>query len=673
MKPPYRHFSIAALLCVLFLNVFSQKVSVGPTPSWVTANTFDPLDEFGIEDAENGYLDLLFEYQVNAAPASFFTRTVMKVLNESGIEAVSKVTVSYDPTYQNLRFHTVRVLRDGKEINQLNPAKIKTVSQETDLDRNLYNGSFTAMIILEDIRKGDVIDYSYSINGSNPVFKGRFSRSFELAYSIPIGNIYYKAICPANRSLTLKTIGSDIQPTIQKNAENQIYEWKIPKAAAVRSQERVPSWHTAYGFALLSEYSSWKDVNDWALQLFPEQKNISPALKEKIKSIQSDHTTIEEQIGTALRFVQDEIRYMGIEVGSNSHQPAHPDKIFAQRYGDCKDKTYLLCTMLKEMNVEAYPVLINTYYTKGLLDWTASASAFDHVIVLAKVNGKNYWFDPTISYQRGKIHDISFPDYKVGLVISPQTTELTTIDNKEPGEVDVEEVFNIKKDGSATFIVTTRYTGTFADDTRSAFKGSSRYEMLKSYRDYYQSYHDKIEGDSLSYEEEPATGAFLVKEYYSFENIWEMIDGKKKIIFSPYIIIGLIRKPSSTKRDHPFSIAYPAKYHEKLVINMADEWDIEQENDYITTDAFRIHHKTTYNNKQLILDYNYEAKEDHVLPKNFPEYVASLEKINNQFSFHITANSELTASTRSSSPTFYYAVLGLVIIAAGAWYFTWRK
>ncbi|XHR98086.1 hypothetical protein ACFJIV_16335 [Mucilaginibacter sp. UC70_90] len=38
---------------------------------------------------------------------------------------------------------------------------------------------------------------------------------------------------------------------------------------------------------------------------------------------------------------------MGIEIGEYSHRANNPEKVFRQRYGDCKDKSLLLVSMLK--------------------------------------------------------------------------------------------------------------------------------------------------------------------------------------------------------------------------------------------------------------------------------------------------------------------------------------
>ncbi|MEI9908708.1 MAG: transglutaminase family protein [Bacteroidota bacterium] len=219
---------------------------------------------------------------------------------------------------------------------------------------------------------------------------------------------------------------------------------------------------------MVSEYKSWKEVNDWAMDLFPVVTSISPPLQKKIAEIKTQNNTAEQRVLAALRFVQDDIRYMGIEMGENSHKPAHPNKIFTQRFGDCKDKSYLLCTILRSLEVQADPVLINTYRKKTIADRLPSSKSFDHVTVRVQLNNKYYWFDPTISFQRGPVHLISYPDYQCGLVIHPDTDALTMIGKKEPGLVAINEVFDIPDmSGMAKLVVTTRYTGSFADDMRS--------------------------------------------------------------------------------------------------------------------------------------------------------------------------------------------------------------
>ena len=47
------------------------------------------------------------------------------------------------------------------------------------------------------------------------------------------------------------------------------------------------------------------------------------------------------QIVAALKYAQQQIRYVGLEMDSNSHVPTAPEETLKLKYGDCKDKASL--------------------------------------------------------------------------------------------------------------------------------------------------------------------------------------------------------------------------------------------------------------------------------------------------------------------------------------------
>ncbi|HXL56021.1 MAG TPA: DUF3857 domain-containing transglutaminase family protein, partial [Chitinophagaceae bacterium] len=545
-------------VCLLsFCNIRAQHRTplANKEPAWVTLDTIDYTNSSLDKDAEDGYADLNFEKQVSLADQCVYIRKSIKILSEAGVQNKSQISVSFDPSYQQLIFHTIRIIRNGESINHLQLSKIKTIQQETDLDNFIYNGSLNAVLFLEDVRKGDVIEYSYSLKGFNPIFNGKYSEVYSTQYSCPVYNLYYKLIVPKGRMVNIKYNIDTISSVVQTYASKTVYEWKRLNVNAIHPQDHLPSWYDPYPDIMVSEYKSWKEVNDWASVIFPAHIQLSPALQKTIKEFQDNYSTSEDRMQAALRFVQDDIRYMGIEMGVHSHKPANPNKIFAQRFGDCKEKSYLLCCMLNAMGIEANPVLINTTYKKAINDWLPAPTDFDHTTVRVKLNDKYYWFDPTISYQRGNIKNISYPDYQCGFVVSDTTTSLTTIPFHETGKVNVKEVFSIPDMyGTAHLLVTTNYSGSYADNVRNDFKNSSNYEMQKSYQQFYAGYFEQIKADSLLYTDNDSTGIFTTTEYYSIDSFWLVSDGIKKASFTPYVIQSIIQKPKEQQRTMPFYI-----------------------------------------------------------------------------------------------------------------------
>ena len=114
---------------------------------------------------------------------------------------------------------------------------------------------------------------------------------------------------------------------------------------------------------------------------------------------------------TLAAFVQRDVRYVGIELGIGGYQPHPAAEVFAHRYGDCKDKATLLRSMLREIGVDSFHVVI--YTERGAVTpKTPAHSGFNHVITAIKLPdglndssliatiqhpklGKLLFFDPT--------------------------------------------------------------------------------------------------------------------------------------------------------------------------------------------------------------------------------------------------------------------------------------
>lgn len=681
-------YAFTILPCFLFFTaIYGQntKPGTGKEPGWVVLNSYDYADNRLYNEADDGYFDIVYERQISVENQAVYCHRALKILTTAGVQNASEVNVSFDPAYERLTFHTIRIVRNGTVIDQLNPSKIKTIQQEQELDLHLYNGTLSSVLFLEGVRKDDIVEYSYTISGFNPIFAGKFSCVFNTSFSSPTGNIYYRLVTPGSRSFFIKNIRSMVEPQIRELAGNTVYEWKLNNVKPVRTEDDVPLWHEPYSKIMVSEYKTWKEVNDWAMGLFPAVSTLSSDLQSKIQEIKTKYSDDEKRVLASLRFVQDDIRYMGIEIGENSHRPAHPNNTFSRRFGDCKDKSYLLCTMLRSLGIEACPVLINTSIKKAIADRLPSARAFDHVTVRAKVKNKYYWFDPTIAFQRGPIEQISFPDYQCGLVVSPETRDITMIDKKEPGSVSVEETFNIPdQSGKATLTVVTRYTGAFADDTRSSFQHNSSYEMQKDYNDFYANYIEEITADSISHEDNEKTGVFITREYYSIDSIWEMVGGIKTVTFSPYVIRGVIKRPVDKKRKMPFELSWPVKYKEEIIIHLPENWDASEVSNDINTASFVMSERFSFENQRTIhLTYVYENLKDHVEPGHIEEYLDGLDRIDEDFSYELTwgkneirfvsNKSEDGEENKSSSSTNLNIFLFVVVVIVGlTWLLTRR-
>ena len=240
-----------------------------------------------------------------------------------------------------------------------------------------------------------------------------------------------------------------------------IYQWKNPPIENSSASSDIPGWYTSSPYISVSEFKDWKQVNDWGLSIFNNYKYTLPEkLTQKITDWKKNSAGDQDMFANlALRYVQNQVRYLGLEIGSNTHQPHPPEMVFDQGFGDCKDKALLLTAILRYENIEAYVALTNTQEKENLSVAAPSALAFNHAIVALR-RGNNFIFiDPTRSLQRGELINNYIPAYGWALVVEPGGNKLSPV---EPGYLNYTfaiEDLTVSLDNTSYLNVTTEYKG----------------------------------------------------------------------------------------------------------------------------------------------------------------------------------------------------------------------
>lgn len=615
----------------------AQKPTIAPVPDWVKPYRL-ASDTSTNKDLDEGVVRLFHEKQWNIGLSAFYAHSLLDIKTEEGVQKASQVSIDFDPAYQKVVFHYVHILRGGKVINGLELNKVKILHQEEDMDMSIYNGALKALIILEDIRKGDRIDYAYSLIGRNPVFGQKFFGQLETGFTVPVKHLRYRVLLPSGRVLHFLKKGNAPDPALSREKGNTVYEWSMDDLGAVQGENHMPSWFDPYDWISMSEYGSWKEVNDWACALFTINKPPDGALKAKIAEIKRTSPIPEEQTQAALRFVQDDIRYMGIEMGPNSHQPHDPSKVFTQRFGDCKDKTLLLCTMLKELGIPAYPVLINTDLRDKLPQELPTPNAFDHATVKVVLGDQSFWLDPTISFQRGRLKDLYFPAFRWGLVLSDTTLALSPINPQGESEEDVTEKVTMDDlSGPGRLEVTTTYRGSYADELRTDINTSSLNEIQKNYLKFYSDFYKEVKvRDSLKMEDGAPDGSMVSHEYYTIGKLWIKDDLGIKANFNALSVSSALPEIKAKSRETPLAIPYPEHYKESLEIKLPEPWKFIAEDKDISTDQFSFHTTESASLTTVNLTYEYKALQDNIPASQVKEAAESVDKIQDMLGYELT-------------------------------------
>jgi hypothetical protein len=143
-----------------------------PPSSWVKPQFFNQQSSTNLLDSSADQHLLLLEQQINALENETFFHSVRQILTVAGVQNGATLTIDFNPSCQSLTLHWARIWRGTQHLDRLDTNNVKIVQQERDLDQSVLNGEKSVILVLDDVRVGDIIDYSYSIQGENPVFAG---------------------------------------------------------------------------------------------------------------------------------------------------------------------------------------------------------------------------------------------------------------------------------------------------------------------------------------------------------------------------------------------------------------------------------------------------------------------------------------------------------------------
>lgn len=668
-------FIFIALLSNLSYSAPLPTVEIKQTPEWVIKHDIKAQKEIPVSEIVDGEYFLHVDKQIkveNGKQNEYFERYAILVKNEAGMDSVSQFSITFDPSYEQIVMHYVRVKRGNQLINKTNDIQIELLRREKRLESLIYDGRYTANIIIEDVRIGDIVEYAYTTIGENPIYQNHFSYNLWVNWRVPVERLTFRLKWPANRSLFIKNYQSDAELTIIEDGEDKVYSLDLKKIKKINYDSNTPVWYTPFGTIQLSEFNTWKEVINWALPLYESGYRKYPEIESIAKNIVEKHDNDTDRFMAMLNLIQKEIRYLGIEMGVNSHKPSRPDETLTRRYGDCKDKTVVLICLLRAAGIDARPVLVNTKMRHKLKELQPKINAFNHVLVKAEVANKTVWADPTRIYQGNNFSWLYQPDYGYALIIDPTVSDLTLMpDNSRFSEVKINETISLLsgKGAPADYEIETAYQGIDAEKMRYRLAEEGRQNVEDGFLEFYSRYYSKIEKkQNINIDDNKGKNQIRLKEYYLLNNFWEKDESTHESTGSIYSngIASYLKSPSQVQRTQPLALTHPVSVSQSITVLFPEPWAVEQFNFIEDNPYFHFSAKVSYesNNKSAKLVYTYKSKTDNVPPNGIDSYLEALKRANNNIDYELYYDNTIAQPSWLSKLPDQYDLFYLGIIAA---------
>jgi transglutaminase-like putative cysteine protease len=459
-----RILMLAAWIVACVLICVPQASAGGDAPSWMHSVVAAPLPAY---DEKTDAVLLYSETNVTVLSTDKIrtqVRQAYKILRPNGREH-GTVSVAFNPQRKIRSLHGWCIPAQGKDYE---------VKDKDAVDRAFRGGELVDDVKFRVLQipaadPGNIVGYEYEVEeqpfylqdmwyfqGEDPVREGHYSLQLPSSWEFKVSWLNHPEV-------TATDGGSNLWRWTVKDVEGIRKEEDMPPVSGVEGQMIVTFFPP--GGRALNGFAAWNDMGKWYGGLVGGRMAASPEIKQQVATLTASKSTELQKMQALAQFAQHDIRYVAIELGIGGLQPHAASEVFSHHYGDCKDKATLMRSMLQEIGVESYFVVINSRRGVVTRDMPAH-DGFNHVITAIKLPdgvagtaliatmqhpklGKILFFDPTdeltpFGQIRGDLQD------NYALLVTPDGGELIGLPQQSSAMNSIQRTATLTLDPSGT-------------------------------------------------------------------------------------------------------------------------------------------------------------------------------------------------------------------------------
>ena len=293
---------------------------------------------------------------------------------------------SFSPPDEDLNFLACQIRRPDGTIENLDPDQIHDAARAEPDD---YDVEKRKIFSFPQIEPGAIIRVHLQRAWHHFPLPHIFEE-IPLAGEEPVLSLKVKISVPAAMAFHFKLLheaASD--PAVATTGYGSIYTWQFHDLPAVLREPLSPLDQEPA--LAVTTFPDWAAFSDWYIRLIRESNQLSSDLTRQAQTLVAGAKSDLEKIEKTARFVTN-FRYISVPLGVNSFRPHSALHVWQNRYGDCKDKANLLCTLLTAEGFKTHLVLVPRF-SQAYED--LPGFAFNHAIAEVDLAGKKLWVDTT--------------------------------------------------------------------------------------------------------------------------------------------------------------------------------------------------------------------------------------------------------------------------------------
>ena len=456
-----------------------------------------------------------------------------------------------------------------------------------DLDGTIYDAKGEEIRTLE---KEDVDDYSavagYSLYEDDRVkvaelFYDRFPYTIEYKYEMsfdgylqwpdwtsrnsiePVEYSSFEVLIPGDQSLRYWTNSDSLQPKFKNLDDSKSYFWEAKNQQKLSSDVYVDDIEDVAAIVKIApanfviedfkgNMSSWKDFGKWAYDLYKSRDLLPESAQKDILAQISSEDIVETQIKKLYKYMQAKTRYVSIQLGIGGWQPLEASYVHSHGYGDCKALSNYMVSILKVVNIKAYPVLIYAGHSSIPLITEFPSNQFNHVVVCVPMEKDTMWLECTSQLREPGSIESEIENRNALLLTSDGGTIVRTPCSKAELNTQMKKINVSLLNGYAAVEAEIKWTGDQQDYVRSVAITETPKEKEEWIKNLFEVPDIRINNSAFTKDEKEISfsGNFSILKYATKSG--------KRIFFNPNLMERRSYVPRTVKQKlSPKRFYYP--------------------------------------------------------------------------------------------------------------------
>ncbi|WP_075695130.1 DUF3857 domain-containing protein [Cellulophaga lytica] len=364
-------------------------------------------------------------------------KRIVTVLNKFG-DVATHTYRGYDLDSKLISVQALVYNQLGKQIGKFKEKDFKDVSAVDG--STLYSDSRIKYLDYTPVTYPYTMEFTYEYTNSNTgelIPAWYFLDSFYLSTEESSISITYddESFKPEIREANLE--GLDVEKIIKSGSTS----YTVKNIPALKKESLSPAFYKispklqirpinfTYG-GYDASIKTWQDLGKWMYtNLLKGRGELPESTINTVKSLTKEAKSDIEKAKIIYKYVQDNTRYISVQVGIGGMQPISALDVDRVKYGDCKGLSNYTMALLHAVGVKAFYTHVEAgNYKESFNKGFASLAAGNHVILAIESNDKYYWIDCT-----SQIHPFGFlgdfTDGRTVHVIKPDGGELVQTDS----------------------------------------------------------------------------------------------------------------------------------------------------------------------------------------------------------------------------------------------------